>query len=290
MLAAAMTSTPTRRVGSFGRFDSWLFRGPDRDRSPGTGQNVSGRPFRGPAIIRGVIPQVLVLAGLVALATGWLTLRRFGSGIRIGRLLAATTVVPVAEAVRIGRAGTRRYVGVRGRIEADDEFEDEHHRPLVFRRARLEAATGRGWRRLDESREVVGFRISEGADTIGVDGPELEEGLVVVLRESVGTAADVPGRVPEDLPPDTAIRLRIEQVSSVEHAIVLGLPVADADEVTLRPGLGRPLVLTTLEPPEAMRLLGRGRRRTALSATLLLAGGLAAVGVGGLWALAGAFL
>ena len=45
-------------------------------------------------------------------------------------------------------------------------------------------------------------------------------------RESVGTAADVPDRVPDGTPPDRVVRLRVEQVSSVEHAIVLGVPVA----------------------------------------------------------------
>ena len=45
----------------------------------------------------------------------------------------------------------------------------------------------------------------------------------------------------------------------------------------LRPGLGRPLILTTLEPAEAMRLLASGRRGTAVAISALLAAGVAPV-------------
>ena len=61
------------------------------------------------------------------------------------------------------------------------------------------------------------------------------------------------------------MRLRVEQVSSVEHAVVLGVPVAGPGEqpVRMTAGLGRPLILTTLETPEAMRILAGRRRRAA---------------------------
>ena len=44
-------------------------------------------------------------------------------------------------------------------------------------------------------------------------------------------------------------------------------------------GLGRPLVLTTLEPSEAMRILTGGDRRRPLVAVVCLAGGLALIAV-----------
>jgi hypothetical protein len=59
------------------------------------------------------------------------------------------------------------------------------------------------------------------------DTDALDVGLVVVIRESEGTAADVPEHVPADLPGDTPVRLRIEQLSSVDHAVACGMPALD---------------------------------------------------------------
>ena len=235
-----------------------------------------------------MIPPVVALAGVLALLAGWAIMRSLGPRVRVGRILASTPIVPVAAAV--GYADRPRYVGVRGRIDADDAFQDPDHRPLVYRRTRLEAATRPGrWLALEDHVERVPFEIHEGLDAIGVDIEALGDGVVVVARESVGTAADVPDRVPPDLPPATPVRLRVEQLSSVDHAIVLGVPVRRADgSVALRPGLGRPLVVTTLEPREAIRLVGGGRRGRTVAAVLALTAGAALVVLGLGWALVAA--
>ena len=47
-------------------------------------------------------------------------------------------------------------------------------------------------------------------------------------------------------------------------------------------GLGRPLILTTLEIPDAMRLLGRGRRAFALASGVLIVVGLTLIAIGAL--------
>jgi hypothetical protein len=235
-----------------------------------------------------MIPVVLLVAGLAALGGAVLVLRSFGPGYRLGRLLATTRAVSVADAAALARAGSAGYVRIDGRIDADDEFEDEHHRPLVFRSRRIEVQSGGAWQTLDDAREAVRFGIRDGLEAVDVDTDALGPGLVVIPREALGTAADVPDRVPADLPPATPTRLRIEQVSSVEHAIVLGVPVVDADgTVRITAGRGRPLVLTTLEVPEAMRLLAGGRRARPAMAGALLIGGLALVVLGSGWALVG---
>jgi len=239
------------------------------------------RAFSCPARIIAAVPALLLLvAGLVALVAGILVLRTFGPSYRVGRLLAATPEVTIAEA-RALAAGPPRYVRVRGRIDAGSEFEDDAHRPLVFRRRRLQLALEGGWVSFEDQRERVPFEIRDGIESIAVDDPALDVGLVVVPRESVGTAADVIDRVPAGTPTDTAVRLRIEQISSVEHAIVVGVPGLDASGAPqLSAGLGRPLVLTTLEPSEAMRILTEGERRRPMVATGLLAGGLVLLAVG----------
>jgi hypothetical protein len=86
-------------------------------------------------------------------------------------------------------------------------------------------------------------------------------------------------------------RLRIDLLSSVDHAMVLGVPAMDPERgAILRPGLGRPLILTNLEPKEAIRLLAAGRRGTTRWISVLLGAGAAAVLAGIAWVVVDALL
>ena len=233
---------------------------------------------------RRVTPLLLVACGAAALAAAVLVLRSFGPRFRVGRLLAATPRVSVGEALALARSGSSRYVRVDGRVDSEDEFEDADHRPLVLRRTRLEVREGGRWRSLVDDRRTVPFVVREGLDSVAIDRDALDAGLVVVPRESTGTAGEVPEHLPEGTDPSLPVRLRIEQLSSVEHVIVLGVPQVAGDEVVMTAGTGRPLVMTPLAAPEAIRILGGGRRRPALAGALLAAGAaLLAVGIG--WSL-----
>jgi hypothetical protein len=76
----------------------------------------------------------------------------------------------------------------------------------------------------------------------------------------------------------------VEQVSSVEHATIVGLPRKGPDgRVVIGPGQGRPLILTTLEPDEAMRVLAGGATGRSRLAVGLLAAGVILVGVAAAW-------
>jgi hypothetical protein len=221
---------------------------------------------------RPVVSLLLLAAGLISGLAGLLILRSFGPGLGVGRLLSVTPTVTLEEALRIAAEGEEAYVGVRGRIDATDEFEDDARRPLVFRRRRLLARVSGRWRTLEDETDRVPFSVDAEGASIAVDGEALGPGLVVLPRESDGTAGEVPDRIPAGMSPRTPIRLRIEQVSSVEHAVVLGVPRVGADEVArMTAGLGRPLILTTLEHDEAMRVLAGGRRGRAAAATALIA-------------------
>jgi hypothetical protein len=237
-------------------------------------------------ILTAVTPLVPIAAGLLALGVGVAILRSFGPNYRVGRLLAVTPVVPVADALRLAE-GPPRYVAVQGRIDAATEFEDEHHRPLVLRYVRFQVGGGTRWRTVDEQREAVDFQVREGLDAIAVDHASLGAGLVVIPRESTGTAADAPERMPADTSPSTPLRLRIDQVSSVEHATVAGVPSVDPARGTpwMTAGLGRPLILTTLERDEAMRVLTSDAPRRPLAAVIALTVGLIALTAGLAWAL-----
>jgi hypothetical protein len=233
-----------------------------------------------------VSPLVPFVLGLLALAAALLVLRTFGPRYRVGRLLATTRRVTVAEARAAADRGDRRYLRVDGRIDAEQEFEGPDHQPLVFRRTRLEARRGRRWRPFEDQRERVPFVVREGLDEISIDAEALGDGVIVIPRESLGVAADLQDRAPADLVPEAPVRARIEQVSSVDHATVLGVPVIGPDgRALMTAGLGRPLVLTILETPEAMRILAEGDTRRPRAAAGLIFTGLGLVLLSAAWAI-----
>jgi hypothetical protein len=225
-------------------------------------------------MIGSVTPLLLAALGLALLVGGSVLLASFGSRFRIGRLLATTPRVSIAEARVIAIADEPRYVRIEGRIDAEEEFEDADHRPLVFRRTRLEARRTIGWQSFEEHRQTVPFVVREGLDEIGVDGDAIGRGLVVVPRHSEGVAADLGGDLPAGLEREQQVRLVVEQVSSVEHAIVVGVPRATETEMpVMTTGLGRPLIVSVLEQAEAMRVLAAGGAdRIRLAAAILAAG------------------
>jgi hypothetical protein len=231
-----------------------------------------------------VIAALLGVAAAVLLAGAAVCLRGVGPGYRVARLLGSAPEVSLGQATALARRRERRYVRVRGRISSEEEFPDENERPLVFRRSRLEARSEGGrWRTLADERLAVPFRVGSRADDIAVDVDALGDGLVVLPRVSEGLASDLPPDQREGLAPGTLVRLRLEQVSAVEQATVVGVPTLDPGGTPqMSAGLGRPLILTTLEPAASMRVLAAGRRgRVVFGAALLLAalGSLAGVAV-----------
>jgi hypothetical protein len=238
-----------------------------------------------------VIGPLLILAGILAGLGAVLLLR--GSGWRVGRLLAVAPRRTLEEAAEIAARGVEVYVRVHGRIDSDEEFPDSDGQPLVYRRRRLQRRAGRGrWQTFDDQREAVPFGLREQGQRLTIEAGSLGDGLVVVPRESEGVAADlteatVGGPLPE-MAPDVPVRLRIERISAVDHATAAGVPRLGPDgSVMLGPGLGRPLLLTTLEQDEAMRVLAEGRPRRLRVALVLLVACPLAVGLGLLVLVAG---
>jgi hypothetical protein len=222
---------------------------------------------------------VLTAVALSALIVALLLLRSLGIRFRIGRLLSAAPQATIAEARRLATEEPR-YVRVNGRISSDEEFPDENDRPLVFRRKRLQLSDRRGWRTIADEVEAVPFGVETRDEFIAVDAEAMRDGLIAIPREAAGTLADLPADLiagVDDLPPSTApARLLIEQLSAVEHATVCGTPVLRDGQPTMTAGLGRPLIVTSLDQPAAMRLLASGERPRVLAAAALLTVALAA--------------
>ncbi len=233
-----------------------------------------------------MIGPVLLVAGLLCIAVAALLLRGVGSAYRIGRTLAAAPDLPLADVVALAsssEAAVARYVRTRGRISSEDEFPDEHDRPLVFRRQRLQRRDGRSWTTLDDDRTAVPFGLEDRQSYLAIDLQSLGDGLIVVPREASGVARDLdPVMVPEGivLDGDVPVRIRIDQLSAVEQATAAGVPMlGPAGEPTLSAGAGRPLIVTSLAPDEAMRILAAERRGTVKAAAGLLVVGLGFVAV-----------
>ncbi len=232
-----------------------------------------------------MIGLVLTIGGTIAFVVGVVVLNRGGPGYRVGRLLSVAPELTLDEAVAAAHAGEQRYVRIRGRVSSDEEFPDENDKPLVFRRQRLQARTdGRAWQDMHDDRVAVPFGLEERGSYVAIDVDALGEGLVVVPRVAEGTAAELPPvwaqRLPQLAPP-TPVRLRVDQVSAVEQATAAGVPSLGADGTPmLTAGLGRPLIVTPLEPATAMRVLASERRGAVRLAAGLLVAGLALIAVG----------
>jgi hypothetical protein len=225
---------------------------------------------------------IIIIAGLALGALGWALLRSGGPGFRIGRLLAAAPRWSLEEAVAAAAEGDEGYVRLHGRIDSEEEFTGDDERPLVYRRRRLQRRVtgwlGRGsWQTFDDERVAVPFGLQERGTRVTIDVDALGDGLVVVPRLSTGRAAELDATLSRqplpDLAADLPVRLRVEQVSSIDHGTACGVARrAASGETILGPGLGRPLILTTLEVDEAMRILGSEQRgRLRLASGLLVA-------------------
>ena len=231
----------------------------------------------------------IALIGGALIVFGLLLSRRTDTRTRVGQLLAGLSPISPTDALRLAalRGASAPYLAIKGSIDAPEIFEDEHHRPLIFRRERVSIADEQGWRVIDEAVRSLPFVISDASSAINVSTADLGEGLVVVERRWEGSVAELHAAGREYQSSETAervaaiaasdptrhARVGLEQISNLDRATAAG-QLVDGE---LRAGAGRPLVLTTLERAEALRLLGsegRGRLASSTAALALFALGL----------------
>jgi hypothetical protein len=231
----------------------------------------------------------VALIGAALIVVGLLLSRRTNVRTRAGQLLAGLSPITPTEALRLAalRGDSAPYLAIKGSVDAAEIFEDEHHRPLVFRRERVSIADEQGWRVIDVAERSLPFVISDPSSAIRIATADLADGLVVVERRWEGSVAELHAAGREYQSPETAAlvaaiaasdpsrhaRVGLEQISNLDRATAAG-QLVDGE---LRAGAGRPLVVTTLERADALRLLGgegRGRLASSTVALALLALGL----------------
>jgi hypothetical protein len=124
--------------------------------------------------------------GLIALSV-WAS-RRGGTRARSARLMAGLAPVSPEEALLVGED---RYLAVQGSIDAAEAFDDENHRPLVYRRERVLVREGDTWRELERAVRSVQFFVASSSASIEVDAALLGDGLVVIERQWEGSVAEL---------------------------------------------------------------------------------------------------
>ena len=225
----------------------------------------------------------VVIVGAALILFGLLLSRRTDTRTRAGQLLAGLSPISPTEALKLAalRGDAAPYLAIKGSIDAPEIFEDENHRPLVYRRERVSIADEGGWRVIDTAERSLPFVVSDPSTSIRIATADLAEGLVVVERRWEGSVAELHAAGREYQRPETAAlvaalaasdptrgaRVGLEQISNLDRATAAG-QLVDGE---LRAGAGRPLVVTTLERAEALRLLGTEGRGRLASSTLALA-------------------
>ncbi|HEY7332029.1 MAG TPA: hypothetical protein VH859_03630 [Candidatus Limnocylindria bacterium] len=234
------------------------------------------------------LAPILLVVAVLLLVGGMLLVRSSGSQLALGRRLAGAT------GVRVGDLLDRdplppRPVRVAGRIRCPDPIVTDDDERLVALHRDVEVRLGDGrWRTIERMRETRGMELWDHDGSLALDLSRAAEPLVtipyvwrgqVAELEQDGHRAAVERLVAEGLQPGDA-RAVTRTISTVDRLLVLARPTRAADgATTLEPPPGG-FVVSALELPDAMRLLGgRGRRR--------LLAGFALVGLGGLAGLAG---
>jgi hypothetical protein len=231
----------------------------------------------------------VVIVGAALILFGLLLSRRTDARTRAGQLLAGLSPISPTDALKLTalRGDAAPYLAIKGSIDAPEIFEDENHRPLVYRRERVSIADEGGWRVIDTAERSLPFVVSDPSSSISIATADLADGLVVVERRWEGSVAELHVAGREYQSPETAAlvaalavsdptrgaRVGLEQISNLDRATAAG-QLIDGE---LRAGAGRPLVVTTLERAEALRLLGTEERGRLASSTLAL--GLLALGL-----------
>jgi hypothetical protein len=227
-------------------------------------------------------------AGLIALSV-WAS-RRGGTRARSARLMAGLAPVSPEEALLVGEG---RYLAVQGSIDAAEAFDDENHRPLVYRRERVLVREGDTWRELERAVRSVQFFITSPSASIEIDADSLGDGLVVIERQWEGSVIELvaSGRTFTDdatsalvtalatSAPTLTARVVLEQISTLDRGTVVGL--LRNGRLTAA-GAGQPLVLTTLDRRDALRILGseaRGSLAISLITLTALVAGVLTVGI-----------
>jgi hypothetical protein len=224
---------------------------------------------------------IVLGAAFVAAAIGLVLVRTSGAQLAIGRRLAGAREIRVGDVLDLSDLPSRP-LRVAGRIRCHDPIVTPRDDRLVALHRDVEVQLADGsWRTIERIRETRGFELWDHDGSLPLDAADAAEPLVTiphVWRGRVEELADeahlvAVERLRSEGSEPVAARATTRMVSVVERLLVLARISAGAGEnahPTLAPPQGGYLI-TTLDLPDAMRLLGGPRRRRLLTGSALLA-------------------
>lgn len=223
---------------------------------------------------------LLAIAAICALA-GATLVRASGSHLSLGRRLAGAAEVRVGDLLDMDPLPTRP-VRVVGRIRSPDPMVTARDDRLValHRDVEVQLPGGR-WRTIERLRETRGFELWDHDGSLPLDASSAAEPLVTIPHVWRGDPADLAdeahraalARLERQGLLPVAARSVTRAISVVDRLLVLARPVHDAaGRIVLEPPPGG-FVISSLDLPDAMRLLGGPRRAW-------LVGGAGLIGLG----------
>lgn len=234
-----------------------------------------------------ISPAALLLLAAALVGGGLLLVRASGSQVGLGRRLAAAGQVRVGDLPDLDPLPARP-VRVAGRIRCPDPIvtDDDERLVALHRDIEVQLRDGR-WRTIERLRETRGFELYDHDGSLPLDASLAAEPLVAIphvwrghaseLRDEAHRAAVA--RLAQEGRRPGAARSVTRTLSVVDRLLVLARPERDeSGELTLSPPPGG-FVISALEVPDAMRLLGGPRRTWLLAGAACIGLGIAIVPV-----------
>lgn len=227
-----------------------------------------------------------VVAGVMLGLASVVALRWSGARPGTARRLAGPAEVKVGHLLDAGSLSARA-VRVSGRIRCRDPLHVGGGERLVAFHRDVEVRIRGRWRRIERLRETRSFELWDHDGSLTVDPAQAAEPLIAIPKVWRGPPAALEephasavARLVEREGAATEARAITRSVNVTDRVLLLARAVRQGERVRLEPPEGGYLI-TNLELPDAMRLLGGRHRRLVAGAVigLALATALAAIGI-----------
>ena len=223
---------------------------------------------------------IMLLGAALLAAGGVLFVRMAGGHPLVAVQFARLPQLAAGEAAKPGSHD--RVARIAGRIRCADPIVTADGERLVAFHRDVEVHTPDGWRGIERVRETRSFELWDHAGALTVDAADAAEPLVVIPRAWRGSAADLDAsfgpalaRLRAERTPPGAARAVTRTVSVVDRVLVSGIPRAKPDGGTRLMPPPRGHIVSSLELPDAMRLLGGPHKGRLLAGVVVI--GLAVV-------------
>lgn len=238
----------------------------------------------------------MVVLGLLMAAGAVLVLRGSGSSPGLARRLAGPMELKVGRLLDAEALPTRA-VRIAGRVRCRDPLVSADGERLVCFHRDVEVRVGGRWRSVERLREARSFDLWDHDGSLPIDPARAAEPLIAIPQVWRGDPgeleephASTAARLAERHGPATEARAITRSLNVTDRLLVVARPVeGDDGGVSLEPPTGGYLI-TNLELPDAMRLLGGRHRRIAAGGIIALGLAIALIAVGGIGAFLSALL